>query len=97
MYTAKDEPLARAMSLMGRVGAERIYRDRLRPQLSTRRQSLQEFRVSSTAATTRPAPEDALPGMEVLRGVYSLAQVNTHYLFIYFFVTIFNPSCFSIN
>lgn len=80
MYTAKDEPLARAMSLMGRVGAaDRIYGDRVfGPQIAGRRQSLQEFRVSSTA-TTRPAPEDALPGMEVLRGVYSLAQV---YIFI---------------
>lgn len=82
MYTGKDEPLARAMSLMGRVGAERIYRDRvLGPQLSTRRQSLQEFRVSSTR--TRPSAEDALPGMDILRGVYTLAQV-LNYLYFFF-------------
>lgn len=82
MYTGNDEPLARAMSLMGRVGADRIYRDRvLGPQLSTRRQSLQEFRVSSTR-TARPAPEDALPGMDILRGVYTLAQVQLFYFYI---------------
>lgn len=85
MYTTKDEPLARAMSLMGRVGAERCYRDRvLGPQLSSRRHSLQEFRVSSTRAG-RPAPEDALPGMDILRGVYTLAQVQLFYLFLKYF------------
>ncbi|KAF2881964.1 hypothetical protein ILUMI_24212 [Ignelater luminosus] len=61
------------ISQMGRVYRERIYRPRP-VWRRTYRRSLPDLRVASTR--TRVAPTDAIAGMEILRGVLSLTQIN---------------------
>lgn len=91
MFTVRDDPLARAVSLMGRVSAdnrrfqrERGFRGSRRASAGLTRASfgsLQDFRVTRTARRHSdghivPAIKDGVPGMEVLRGVYTLTQVS---------------------
>ncbi|KAI4459818.1 innexin [Holotrichia oblita] len=73
MYTIKDDPLIRAVSLIGRVGSERVrqYPGSLRRS----GESLEEHTTLSTRLKNH-SPTNSLQGMDLWRGIYTLTQVN---------------------
>ncbi|XP_017784550.1 PREDICTED: innexin shaking-B isoform X1 [Nicrophorus vespilloides] len=71
MFSIRNDPLSRVVSLVGR-DRDRVFaaEDRLRAT----RGSIQDFRGASTKR--KGSFVDGVPGMDVLRGVYTLTQIN---------------------
>ncbi|GJQ72980.1 hypothetical protein Trydic_g1618 [Trypoxylus dichotomus] len=73
MYTLKDDPLARAVSLFGRVTDDRVHKypgSLRRPRESLENPSTLSARLKNTS------PVDTLQGMDIWRGIYMFTQVN---------------------
>lgn len=77
MYTVKDDPLARAVSLIGKVNADRIHKFHSSFKKSSKR-SFEDIRRSSTRLKIPSSPVSTSgSGMDILRGVYTFTQVKS--------------------
>ncbi|XP_022919622.2 innexin shaking-B isoform X1 [Onthophagus taurus] len=69
MFTVKDDPLTSAVSLLGRISADKVQIGSSSLRRSARRSFEEIKRTNSTV-------EGTMPGLDILRGVYTLTQIN---------------------